>query len=229
MAFKRASSAGHVPTRSEENRRDKGCGSGVLPRESPEARLRRLSGDLEVLEQIQRQRPTLEWDDYDTILVHSAVNMLKNEVLALQCISKLECTQCAAPAEAQTLAAKVKASLRSAGHRTSKLMTLVSLSGRNSPRNHHDARHSAHPLSDCLQSQSMHELFDGCRQHGDLSGSSRPARRHVRFIESQAYSNAGVGMEQGECVGCSEKQHGQPDDVCAVVVGQKMLPLSGTW
>ena len=217
MAFGRASSAGHAPTRWEADRRDKGK---VLSRESPEVRLRRLSGDLEVLEQMQRQRPTLEWDDYDTILVHSAVNMLKNEVSALQCISKLKCAQCAAPAEAQTLAAKVKASLRSAGHRTSKLMTLVSLSGRNSPRNHQDAQHLAHPLPDCLQSRSMQELFDGCRQHGDLSGSSRPTRRHVRFIESQTYSDAGE---------CSEKQHGQPDDVCAVVVGQKMLPLSGTW
>ena len=76
----------------------------------------------------------------------------------------------------------------------------------------------------------MPNLFAGrSRQYDDRhldnpSGFSKLARRQVHFSDSLAYSEFA-----GQGVGCQHKRDNQDDNVYAVAIGRKMLPLSGTW
>ena len=43
-----------------------------------------LTRDLEALEVVRRQHPILDWQDFDAVLIHSACNVVQNEVAVLE-------------------------------------------------------------------------------------------------------------------------------------------------
>ena len=114
-----------------------------------------MTADLEVLLQIQSRKPILDWHDDDAVMVHSAVNMLKNEVAALQY------NQQSAERPRSRVGTKWRAALVSAGHRATQSVMSVVL---------------------CWQ-RSSHSLQDVRDDHKDEVGSG-VVRRLVRFSSS---------------------------------------------
>ena len=58
--------------------------SMATSQEHNDLRLASLTRDLEVLEVLRERYPTLDWQDFDAVLVHSAVNTIQNEVAVIE-------------------------------------------------------------------------------------------------------------------------------------------------
>jgi len=199
-------------------------------RVSTDIRLKRLANDLEAVEGIQ-MRKALDWDDFDTIMVHSATNMLRNEMNALRLSERDAGGRGCEIAEPQSLAGRVKAALRSAGHRASKAVTLVY-----EPRGCSNANDAARRIEgQVAQSRSCGSLF-----FAGPSESQGPSRRQVRFSSSCSFSTLSETHPLRDRAAVSEahartsmesssNENENTDNHCAIVVGQNMLPLSGTF
>lgn len=184
-------------------------------------RIRLLNADLEVLVSIQSSKPTLDWHDYDTVMVHSAVNMLRNELAVLQDKEQ----------SAGTMSARMRAALISAGHRAVRSVMVVgqSTSARSSQRLPGDVkvglerRYVRFHCSSDADTDEAQPMFERCV--------SEPMPRPPRA--SQAPVEAHRPASPGRPISPYQKHPTNADEedkeAFSIIVGKRLLPLSGTW
>jgi hypothetical protein len=171
-----------------------------------DARIKSLALDIEAVEQIRGKMPVLDWGDQDVVLVHSAANMLQNELNVLQ--RNRRCArEGAGPSMATSISSRVKATLRSAGHRALRSVTLVfdRECGCQSPR---------------LVPASSSPSVRGAAYEPADDGSGHRLQRKVRFACSSDSDD--LVMSEGGSVD-------RGDRAVAVIAGNRILPLSGTF
>jgi len=177
-------------------------------------RIKSLANDLEAVEQIRGKMPVLDWCDQDVVLVHSAANMLQNELNVLQ-----RNRQCAREGAGQSLgtslSSKVKAALCSAGHRALRSATLVFPALLHGQTGHDDCERG-HPTPRLERASSSPSARGAAHEPAD-AGSGHRLQRKVRF-------SCSAGSD--ELVVMSEDRG---DRAIAVIAGNRMLPLSGTF
>ena len=180
-------------------------------------RIKSLARDLEAVEQIRDKMPVLDWGDHDVVLVHSAANMLHNE------LNVLRKSRCAREGAGLSLgiftSSRVKAALRSAGHRALRSVTLVF------PAIAHGTGHGeSDESSDCpaskLERASSSPSVRGAVHEPADDGSGHRLQRKVRF--SSCAGPDDLVMSEGSSVD-------QGDRAVAIIDGSRMLPMSGTF
>jgi hypothetical protein len=80
-------------------------------------RLRRLKQDLEPMERVQQRAPDLCWEDSDNVQIHSVINMLRNEIAALEYSRSIAADAVAS----QTCFGRFKGAIRATRARVSRL------------------------------------------------------------------------------------------------------------
>lgn len=182
-----------------------------------------MTADLEVLVQIQSRKPTLDWHDDDALMVHSAVNMLKNEIAVLQ-YNKQAAER---PAPKDTVGATLRAALVSAGQRAIKSVMLVG------------------QLPSARSSQCLGDMCDDKDEVGSglehrlvrFSSSSESyideAHPMLERCCSEPMPRASFQARAGRRIVPYRKDPASTDnddlEVFIISVGGKLLPLSGTW
>ena len=189
-------------------------------------RIRSLTADLEVLTQIQSVNPALDWNDHDCVSVHSAVNMLKNELSALKINRKsVECQS--------TLGAKLKAALISARHRAVRSVRLVRQlpSARSSQG---DMRSDKEETWSGLERRAVRfsSGYEVCSD-ADADADESLATLHRCPNEAEPMPRATLGSRIRP-IALHKKDprctNDEDQEAFAIVVGTgRLLPLSGTW
>jgi hypothetical protein len=145
------------------------------------------------------------------VRVHSAANMLQNELNVLQ-----RNRQCAREGAGQSLgtslSSRVKAALCSAGHRAVRSARLALLHGQTG----HDDGERGHPTPRLERASSSPSVYGAAHESADV-GSGHRLQRKVRF---------GCSTDSDELVVVSEDRGNR---AIAVIDGNRMLPLSGTF
>lgn len=180
-------------------------------------RIKRLALDLEAVELIRGKVPVLDWSDEDAVLVHSVANMLQNELSVLR--GNRRCVQEGArPSLGASVSAKVKAALRLAGHRALSSVKLVFPALKDGMHHHGDGEHGYQESG--LERASSSPSVRAAAEKTTDDGSGRLLQRNVRF--SCSTDSDDLVMSEGSSVD-------QGDRAVAVIAGNRMLPLSGTF
>jgi len=173
-----------------------------VPEDEPEAykhRLRSLALDLEALEQVQQKSsPELQWDDHDTsVTIHSAVNLLKNQVSVLEYNKKM--AEAAAPPKG------IKAKLLAAGDRVQRLVVgsppadepaPLDVSAHSQLGEHRHVRICPPEMQVSMDQQPDYEMHMFARCTGEPDDPTPPERRTTGAI--QPYQRRAVKAEESE-------------------------------